>query len=458
MKNAQNVERSHRFKIAFKIALPFIAIIAFLSYIFFKTNNISSKDIILFTLLTFCYVYFTTYMIYQSFKDNVLDSVVGVFHRKKIIEIISKKIKKYHENDNLILLNFKNIDDISQRYGLNFGDEILRKGVEKLIYFLEKNKIKDSIIGRYSGGYFLIFANANKAYITHILNIFSKKIQNDGINDVEIKTNFSLIDANYSKDLKNSINFLLNDINGNEYSHNNINEYENEVCKNIDDSNFIFKTQKIISLNDDSCLYSVVPILKTNNFGKISKSIFMDIANKNGYEITLDKNIFSEFFKKVTIKENEKFILDVSAVSIRNNTFLNFLKDFIEKNNIDPKNIIFEFNEHEIYTHIKRFDEIIKMYKKLGFSFAISHFGGKNSFFTYFLNLKIDYIIYDISISKNYEKEKIKNVFLKFNEICKKLGIKSIIKFVEKAEVLEFAKENKVDFVQGFFIEKPKEV
>lgn len=458
MTKAQNAERSHRFKIAFKISLPFILSTMFFCYIFFSKDSITGDDIILFTILTLLYVYFTTYMIYQSFKSSVIDGISQVFNRQKIVEILNKRIKKADENQSLVLINLKNVTDISDRYGFDFGDTILRKTIEKLIRNLQENGIKNSVVGRYTDRYFLLFAPVMKPKISHILTSFSKKIQNEGIDFVEVLIEFAIIPANHSKNIKSSINFLSNELNGNTYNYDDLDKYENDVCKNIAQGNFIFKTQKVASLAENNDMFSVIATLKTNNFGNISKANFTDIANKNGYEITLDKQIFSLFLKKIGKKSKDKFLIEISPVTIRNSNFLNFIKDLVFDDKINPKNFIFEFSESEIYTHTSRFNEILKEYKNLGFGIAVTHFGGKNGLFSYFLTLEIDYIIYDIFFSKNYRNPKIATTFLKFNEICKNLGIKSVMKFVERAEILEFATANKVDFVQGFFIEKPKEI
>lgn len=458
MTKAQNAERSHRFKIAFKISLPFIISTILFCYVFFLKDIITSEDIILFAILTLFYVYFTTYMIYQSFKSSVIDNISQVFNRQKIVEILNKKIKKADENQSLVLINLKNITDISDRYGFDFGDTILKKTIEKLIKNLQENGVKNAVIGRYTDRYFLLFAPVIKPKISHILTTFSKKIQNDGIEFVEVLIEFAIIPANHSKNIKTSINFLSNELNGNTYNYDDLDKYKNDVCKNIIQGNFVFKTQKVASLTENNDMFSVIATLKTNNFGNISKTNFTDIANKNGYEITLDKQILSLFLKKIGKNNKDKFLIEISPVTIRNSNFLNFLRDLVFENKINPENFIFEFNESEIYTHTSRFNEILKDYRNLGFGIAITHFGGKNGLFSYFLTLEVDYIIYDIFFSKNYRNPKIAATFLKFNEVCKMLGIKSVMKFVERAEILEFATTNQVDFVQGFFIEKPKEL
>lgn len=456
MNKAQNAERSYRFNIAIRIALPFIVAIIFSSYILYKNGSIGDNDMVLFFILIISYVYFTTYMIYQSFQNTFLDSVTKVYTRDKILKIIDSKVKKNRDFNNLTLLNFKNIGDISDRYGVDFGDEILIQCVRELEKFLDENSIKSYFLGRYSSSYFLLYTNENLPKIRHLITIFSKKIKNEGVNKKEIILKFEIKNISYS-DLQNSINYLINRIKDVKIISNDIDEFESDVIRSIKNKNFSYKVQKIAGFKDEN-LYCVIPSLKSENHGNISKSKISNVMFKYNMQINQDIAIFSSFFNSLVKNVNNKFIIEISMQSLNSVKYLEFLKEFIDENKIDASNIIIEFYPDDKTEHLNRLSEILFEYKKLGFRFAISHFGANNAFFAYFLNLDIDYIIYDVNISKNYKDTKVANTFLKLNELARQIGIKTILKFVDRFDMFEFAKNNKVDFVQGFYIQKPREL
>ena len=127
----------------------------------------------------------------------------------------------------------------------------------------------------------------------------------------------------------------------------------------------------------------------------------------------------------------------------------------IEEYKIDPKKIVFEFYEDHFYSDIMTFKNIIKSYKNFGFKFALSHFGGQNTSFSYLKYLDIDFIIFDLEFSKNYDQTKIKNIFDQICELCLNLGVKSVIRFVDKENLLNELKNSQIDYIQGFLVSKP---
>lgn len=455
-------ERSRRFLLALEISFPFIITSGVFLFIFIRNDNIKleNDEIILLAILSLCLVYYTVYMIYRSFKVSVLDSVTGSFNRAEILNLLSKKMRqfKHRQDGNIIMLKIRNLDDLNERYSFESSDLLLKKLVQKLEVFLEKNISKETLIGRYSNDSFLLFCVAKSSQLLHFLNVFEKSILADGIDDIELKIKFELVNINYSDNLDKSISILTEKLSSEENAKFAItDEFENSVCKSILDRNFTFQTQLVKDLKDDKNLKSILVKIYTEEFALISKQKAQNIANKNGYEVLFDINSIKKFSEH-QIQDDDSCIIEVSAVSLRNLQFNKFIKDFIDQGKIDPKNIIFEFSEKLVYEEINRFKEIINEYKNLGFRFALNKFGGNNAGFEYLKYLPIDFIIYDIEFNKNLDDEKFKNIFRNLNAMAEDLGIKSIIRFVDKAEFLDIVKLYDTDYAQGFYIEKPKEI
>ncbi|MDO5045621.1 EAL domain-containing protein [Campylobacter sp.] len=399
-------------------------------------------------------------MIYKSFKISVLDQITGSFNRSEILALLSKKMRKFkHRQDgNIVMLKIRNLDDINERYSLESSDLLLKKLVEKLELFLEKNISKEILIGRYSNEYFLMFCSGKSSQLLHFLNVFEKSILADGIDDIELKIKFELVNINYSDSLDKSISILTEKLSSEENAKFAItDEFESSVCKSILDRNFTFQTQLVRSLKESENLKSVLVKIYTEDFALVSKQKAQNIANKNGYEVLFDINSIKKFIEFNT-QDKQACIIEVSAVSLRNLQFIKFIKDFVDQGKINPQNIIFEFSEKLVYDEINRFKEILNDYKNLGFRFALNKFGGNNAGFEYLKYLPIDFIIYDIEFNKNLDDEKFKNIFKNLNDTAEDLGIKSIIRFVDKAEFFDLIKLYKTDYAQGFYIEKPKEI
>lgn len=445
---SQYKERVKRFFTALKISIPFIILIFLWIYTFFNFEKIEQQEIILFAILSLCYVYYNFYMIYNIFSTSDIEPVTNVFNRYKFGKFVKRKVNK---NKILTVIGIKNIDEITDRYGLENVDFVLKNFVIVFNSFLEKHKIKNVPIGRFINGYFLAVFDY-RSDLDHLLKTFSIEINKNTINEIEVRIIFS--STPFVKSLSHAISTL---------SYNLLNQdkivdldlYEQRIANLLKNSEFSFKFQTIKSLKNQPNLIYLVQ--KVNlEFENITKTNLIQIINKLGLEIEYDLNSLKTLFnEKIFNKINSQIFIEISAVSIRNPHFQRELFALIEEYKIDPKKIVFEFYEEHFYSDIMTFKNIIKSYKTYGFSFALSHFGGQNTSFAYLKYLDIDFIIFDLEFSKNYDQTKIKNIFSQICQLCSNLGIKSVIRFVDKEFLLNELYDSQIDYIQGFLIGKP---
>ena len=454
-------ERSNRFKTALEVSSIFIFSVIILVYIFVKKDqiNFDADDIILIAILVLCQVYFTAYKIYQSFQTSVLDQVTKAYNRDEILRLLSKQASKFKSGGNMLMLKIENLNDINERYSFVSTDILLKRLVERLEKFLNEKVSKNTLIGRYSNEYFLIFCESKSTELIHLLNVFEKSILSDGIYNIELKIKFDAIDINHSASLKNSVSYLIQKLNesDNEDKVDITDDLEKDVCNCIDMQRFIFQTQLVKSLRFGQNLKNIIVKVYTDKQGLVSKAKVQNIANKNGYEVLFDINVIKKL-SELKFKDEDPIVIEISSVSIRNLKFTNFIKEFVQLGKIDPNRVIFEFSEKLVYDEINRFREILTEYKNLGFRFALNKFGGNNAGFEYFKFLPIDFVIYDIEFNKNIKNDKFKTLLENLNLTAKRVGVKSIVRFVEDDEFYNIAERYQTDFAQGFFIEKPKEI
>ncbi|PPB65581.1 diguanylate cyclase domain-containing protein, partial [Campylobacter hyointestinalis] len=242
---SQTKERSNRFALALRIAIPFIFVLFFWGYTFLKIDLFAKQDLVLFLALTLAYVYYTFFMIYQGFNSSFIDQNTKTFTKEKIKDIIQKSIKK-QENRNIVMIGIKNLNEINQRYGFENLDQILRLFVIELEYFLKKKNLYNIPIGKYFDGYFLMLLDSKESALSHILKEFELYISKKGINNIEINTVFSMLPNSYDVNLNSTISALFYKILDDENSKKiDINDYEKMIYDTIQNRNFILKFQTI---------------------------------------------------------------------------------------------------------------------------------------------------------------------------------------------------------------------
>ncbi|CZE46167.1 bifunctional diguanylate cyclase/phosphodiesterase [Campylobacter geochelonis] len=459
---SENKERENRFMLSLKIAFPFVLVLILFGYMLFSKAEYSWEDAILFVILIACYVYYTIYLIYFAFKNSFLDPVTKVFTRRNFIKILEKNINKNIEK-NVVLLNISNIQDINLRYGYKNGDILLKNFILKFSNFFEKNGYKNLPIGRYSGGSFLFLIDCKSSKLEHILKTFQRVVSKDGVDNIEVKLEFTTILTTYDRNWQNIINALFSKISV-DYDDNELKVIKPDVldelvCYAIEKSEFELKYQTIKPIKDDKECLNLSITLKSFEVGQISKNRVLEIAAKNNYEIKYDLQVIKFIAENFEFdKFNSRVFIEISPVSLRNGEFNNEIYRLITNGIIDPSKIVFEIYEKGCYDEILRFSEIIKNLKEFGFKIALNQFSADNASFEYFKYLDIDYVIYDIQMNKSLKNKKIRTIFDGLNLIAKKLGIKTIVRFVDKTALYEELVHSEVDYIQGFYIDKPKNI
>jgi EAL domain-containing protein (putative c-di-GMP-specific phosphodiesterase class I)/GGDEF domain-containing protein len=409
-------------------------------------------------------------MIYKGFQKSLIDEHTNAFNSYAIIGEIEKLIcKKSVKNGFIAMINITNIFYIEEQYGIWTRNQILKKFVEKLNIHLTSYGFKNTPIGRYQSGIFLlVFKNTkNKKSLNHMLTGFCKEIKADGIFKIEIETNKAIVEKGYDDKVKNIIAKLMNITDNVENDLQDIlkpTELDILIRNAVNSQNFIFSYHAIHNFANN---FELPKIFSTNvkisidNYGILPYSQFLYSVKKNGYEIKFDQLMMGILLKEINIiltrYKNLKFIIKISAVSFRNRGFLIFLKEFLKDIELSPSCIYLSFSENKVYDEFDRFKAIVNEYKELGFGIVFDHFGASENTGIEYLkhDIKFDIVSFDLEFIKNINDKSHFQVLKKFIELANIFGAKTLIKFVDKENIVNTLNDVMPNFVQGFLFDKP---
>jgi diguanylate cyclase (GGDEF)-like protein len=207
--------------------------------------------------------------------------------------------------------------------------------------------------------------------------------------------------------------------------------------------------------------YEILLGLRGENNSVLPPSDFIEAAECYNRMQRVDRWILSHAFawlgKKIASgAEAPTLSINLSANSLNDSSFLDFLIEQFGINAVPPHLICFEVTETATIDNLANAADFIRQAKKIGCAFALDDFGTGRSSYEYLKQLPVDYLKIDGMFIVNIDKDPNDLLMVKsINEIAHAMGIKTIAEYVEREEILTTLREVGVDYAQGYAVGKP---
>ena len=167
----------------------------------------------------------------------------------------------------------------------------------------------------------------------------------------------------------------------------------------------------------------------------------------------LSKNAFKD------LGENGFISINISGQSFSNEEFLSDVQLLISYHNINPKQLCFEITESTAISNPTFVRQFMTEMKQHGIKFALDDFGTGLSSLTYLKQFPVDYLKIDGSFIKDIVNAPIDRSLVEaINKMAHTLELETIAEYVESKEIFDLLSEMKVDYVQGYYIDRPSQV
>ncbi|WP_456401137.1 bifunctional diguanylate cyclase/phosphodiesterase [Persephonella sp.] len=400
---------------------------------------------------------------YEKYQYSV-DELTGLYTRKKFLNDLPM-----FKGKSCILINLKNFRFINEIYSPHIGDKVLHE----FGHILKKNSKSENVY-RIFGDKFAIVFNNDIQSINFYRNIVKYlqtglKVFHEVLNEyvsVNIQTKYIIvrkIDSNFLE--RSMIAFKKTAYQDKDlifYEDTIMPQIEKELSsleiiqKAIETDKVVPAFQKIVNINDGSTYFEALMRIKSGRKVYLPGD-FLTPAKETGLYPKLSNIIFDKVVE--VIKNTGKRIsINIELTDILRKNFIDYTIMKIKRSGISPDNVVFELTETEdMGQMIKYAQDVLFSLKKAGFWISIDDFGSGYSNFSYLTQLPIDIIKIDGSLIKNLEKNK-KNLLIvkSIISMSKLLNIKTVAEFVHSKETYRIVEKLGVDYVQGYYIEKPK--
>ncbi|MFP4562357.1 MAG: EAL domain-containing protein [Spirochaetia bacterium] len=153
---------------------------------------------------------------------------------------------------------------------------------------------------------------------------------------------------------------------------------------------------------------------------------------------------------------HRQFSINLSAETIAEENFFEFIQEQFGENGVRPEDFCFEITETIAISNMNTAGRFIKELKRIGCIFALDDFGSGFSSFNYLKNMPVDMLKIDGSFVMDMDVNPVNSAMVEaINNLGHVMKIKTIAEFVKNRKILEELKKLGVDYAQGYEIGKP---
>jgi len=202
--------------------------------------------------------------------------------------------------------------------------------------------------------------------------------------------------------------------------------------------------------------------MKGNDNKLIMPTKFLSAAENYDVIFEVDCWMINNVCKKIQQLENNADKIESIAINLSGNTLSNpkigqFIEKCFQRYDTDTSKICFEITETHMMTNISTAQTLLNRLQKYGCTISLDDFGAGMSSFGYLKKLPIDKIKIDGSFVKNMDNSIIDYTFVEsITNVARAMDIKTVAEFVENERIIELLIDINVDYLQGFYIEKPQ--
>lgn len=209
--------------------------------------------------------------------------------------------------------------------------------------------------------------------------------------------------------------------------------------------------------------YEVLIRLRGADGEIIHPSAFLPTAERFNMMREVDRwmvtHALKELKRAASYRHDTVFAINLSGVSVGDQTLLPLIKNLIAEHNINPGAVIFEVTETAAISGLDEARLFIRELSALGCRFALDDFGSGFSSFSQLKHLNVDFIKIDGQLIQGIANNTVdRSIVTSINDIAHALGKRTVAEYVQNIHVLRVLKDCGVDFVQGYYISRPSEL
>jgi len=228
---------------------------------------------------------------------------------------------------------------------------------------------------------------------------------------------------------------------------------------------YVQRAEPLAAVADQALRYHELLLRLIDSQGNvISPMSFIPAAERYGVMTEIDRwvvrytlRILEE--RDLARRPNDVFALNVSAQSMCDEKFFDFVAREVARSGTSARHLCFEVTETAAMANLSHARRFISELRAMGCRFALDDFGSGMSGFAYLKNLPVDLVKIDGAFVKDILNDDVDEAMVEaINRIAQVMEIKTVAEFVETEAIRERLRAIGVDYVQGYAVHRPEPI
>lgn len=410
------------------------------------------------------------------------DGLTGLPNRTLLRDRVEQLILQNKRNRKKFALLFFDIDrfkNVNDNFGHSFGDFLLQSVTKRISDALRES----DTVARMGGDEFVVIINnlekeedcitmvqklqnalslpitiqGKEITITSSVGISIYPKNGDDIDTLLKKADTAMYAAKESH--PGSFSFYSEDLNTRSIMRF---EIESNLFRALEKDELILQYQPIYDLAQGRIVGAEALIRWQHpTLGLVPPQDFIPLAEEIGLIVPIGEWVIAAACQQTKQWHDKGFnhlymSVNISGNQLKQHNVVDIIKKALDSTKLDARYMEFELTETAILEQIQHISDSILILKSLGIKIVIDDFGTGYSSLTYLKRFPIDKLKIDRSFINflNTDPDDVAIVVATI-AMAHNLGIKVVAEGVETLEQLNFLKQHKCDYIQGFYFSRP---
>ncbi|MDP9088167.1 MAG: EAL domain-containing protein [Pseudomonadota bacterium] len=226
------------------------------------------------------------------------------------------------------------------------------------------------------------------------------------------------------------------------------------------ENRFRLVQQPIASLlGEDKGMFDVLVRMLDEQGNEVLPAEFIAAAERNDLMKNIDRWVVGASMSFAANRKASCIFVRLSKDTVLDKSLLPWLDTQLKSLKIEPKRLCMQVTEELANQYVRPTKELAENLRKLGFRFALEHFGTGRDPLKLLNDIEMNFIKVDGSLMQGLSTNQIQQQRVKgLVEAAKRKGIETVAERVEDANTMAVLWQLGIEFIQGYFVNAPEEV